>query len=57
MSFIGCHYSIYSALGKSIYTGTITTDFIAVSNLKQGVYFLKVQKKQFKKTVKIIKKQ
>lgn len=51
-------YQVYDILGKQVQTGTLNAHVVDVdmSQLKTGVYFVKVQSGELEKTMKVVKK-
>jgi Secretion system C-terminal sorting domain/Copper binding proteins, plastocyanin/azurin family len=51
-------YQVYDILGKQVQSGSLSAHVVDVdmSQLKTGVYFVKVQSGQLEKTMKVIKK-
>lgn len=51
-------YQVFDILGKQVQTGTLNAHVVDVdmSQLKTGVYFVKVQSGQLEKTMKVVKK-
>jgi poly(3-hydroxybutyrate) depolymerase len=50
IALLGCSYSLYDSMGRELFTEKITSEnvLIELTNLSQGIYFIKLKNKAFK---------
>jgi hypothetical protein len=50
IALLGCSYSLYDSVGRELFTEKIASEniLIELTNLSQGIYFIKLKNKAFK---------